>query len=1056
MLLPKEIIDNSEGNKLVTFLNNMLEEYPQTNLDIATAFFNVQAYAMVKDNLNGVKRFRLLLGKAPEIKSQRTLGDELLSLLKEEVEGFELSKEKENTVKDLIDFLKKDNVEIGLYDKEFLHGKAYIFDNLVVIGSSNFTASGLTHNTELNAVSLEESKAIYTREKWFEKFWAESNDFKEELIQLLEDSRFGSTQYQPYEIYMKALYELQKEELKAEEKKDEKTGRPPTKVNLAEFQDDAVERIMSRLEKYGAILVADSVGLGKTWIAKKILEEIGYYERRCILVICPAQLKSMWKTEMKKINIAENIMSQEELASEEFLQKAKKAVGGKLSDVDLIVVDESHNFRNPMSNRWENLFTLVHDNIAKKGDTPYIMFLTATPINNTIWDLYWQIMLLVSTDRRAFMKENIPDLFQFFKDVDKRGDPSLLNDLLNEISIRRTRDYIKANYPDAYILREYPNGEVKEEKIIFPERELENVSYELDKTYMGMYKWISDIITEKLTMAYYRLLEYKKEEKRTPEEEMALGRMIALDGIFRTLLLKRLESSVEAFRTSIRNHIKFLNRLKDCLNKGKLLTKKSFISYVMREDEELDEVIESLEKIELASFKKEELFADIDKDISLLKEILKKVQEIEPKDDAKLTVLKDKLLTLSQKSQVIVFTYYSDTLNYIHENCANSKEFRKLKIEKISGKTPPNERERIVNDFLSKKIDVLMSTDVLSEGMNLQSAQIVLNYDLHWNPTRMIQRAGRIDRIGSPYKKIYVYNFFPEDELEELLRLVRILQNKIIDIDKSVGLDQSILGEEIHPKVFGIMRRIKGKDSTVLAELERDVFGGGEKFYQPLKDFLKTRAMRELEKIPYGVFSGLRIKKISGIFFYYKYGNDSHYWYLYDVTNGELKKSKTEIIDFIACPPEEKRVIPDFFEKIYEINRSIVEDIEKSFKEIEQKQTTDSILVELSRDRSTKFVGRIVAEIEHEIDDYLTEFPEDKQIEEFWEPIKNKMLSIPYTKKRLRELRRIWRNYKKEKDWKKLMKNLNDFLWEKGIRKKEPVGPLNRDLLKLVVIDLVS
>ncbi|MFQ6032591.1 MAG: phospholipase D-like domain-containing protein, partial [Candidatus Zixiibacteriota bacterium] len=516
MTIPKEIIDNSEGNKLVTFLNNMLGEYPQTNLDIATAFFNVQAYAMVKDNLNGVKRFRLLLGKAPEIKSQRTLGDELLSRLKEEVEGFELSKEKESTVKDLIDFLKQDNVEIKLYDKEFLHGKAYIFDNLVVIGSSNFTASGLTHNTELNAVSLEESKAIYTREKWFEKFWAESNDFKRELIQLLEDSRFGSTEYQPYQIYMKALYELQKEELKAEEKKDEKTGRPPTKVNLAEFQDDAVERIMSRLEKYGAILVADSVGLGKTWIAKKILEEIGYYERRCILVICPAQLRSMWKTEMKKINISENVMSQEELASEDFLQKAKRAVGGKLSDVDLIVVDESHNFRNPMSNRWENLFTLVHDNIAQKGNTPYMMFLTATPINNTIWDLYWQIMLLVSTDRRAFMKENIPDLFQFFKDVDKRGDPSLLNDLLNEISIRRTRDYIKANYPDAYILKEYPNGEKKEEKIIFPERELENISYELDKTYKGMYEWISDIITEKLTMAYYRLLKYKKEEKRTP------------------------------------------------------------------------------------------------------------------------------------------------------------------------------------------------------------------------------------------------------------------------------------------------------------------------------------------------------------------------------------------------------------------------------------------------------------------------------------------------------------------------------------------------------------
>lgn len=1056
MPIPKEIIDNSEGNKLVTFLNNMLKEYPDTNLDIATAFFNIQAYAMVKDNLNGLKRFRLLLGKAPEIKTQRTLGGELLSMVREEVEGFDLSRDKEITVKDLINFLKRENVEIKIYEKQFLHGKTYIFDNLVVIGSSNFTASGLTHNTELNAVWLEESKAIYTREKWFEKFWSESKDFKNELTGLLENSRFGSTEYQPYQIYIKALYELQKEEIKGEEKKDEKTGLPPTKVNLAEFQEDAVHRIMSRLDKYGSILVADSVGLGKTWIAKKILEEIGYYERRSILVICPAQLRHMWKTEMKKINIAENILSQEELATEDFLKKAKRAVGGKLEDIELVVVDESHNFRNPLSNRWENFFTLLHDNIARKGSTPYIIFLTATPINNTIWDLYWQIMLLVSMDRRAFIKENMPDLFQFFKDVDSKGDPSLLNDLLNEISIRRTRDYIKANYPDAYILREYPNGEVKEEKIIFPERKLENISYELDKTYKGMYKWISDIISERLTMAYYRLLEYKKEEKRTPEEELVLGRMIALEGIFRTILLKRLESSVEAFRTSVSNHIKFLSRLKDYLSEGKLLTKESFNKYVVGADEEIEEVVEQLEKINLANYKKDELFGDIDKDISLLKEILKKVREIEPKDDAKLRVYKEKLLTLSKKSQMIVFTYYTDTLDYIYENCTKSKEFRKLKIEKISGRTSTRERERIVNDFFSKKIDILMSTDVLSEGMNLQSAQIAINYDLHWNPTRMIQRAGRIDRIGSPYKKIYVYNFFPEDELEELLRLVQILQNKIIDIDKSVGLDQTILGEPIHPKVFGIIRRIQEKDSAVLQELERNVYGGGEKFYQPLKDFLKTRATQELEKIPYGVFSGLQGKKISGIFFYYKYGTDSHYWYLYDVTTGEFKKSKTEIIDFIACPPEEKRVIPDFFDKIYEINELILEDIEKSLKEIEQKQTTDSALVELSRDLSTKFVGRIITEVEHEIDDYLTEFPEDKQIEEFWDPIKNKMLSIPYTKKRLRDLRRIWRSYKKEKDWKKLMKNLNDFLWEKGIRKMERVGPFDKSLLKLVVIDLIS
>ena len=448
---------------------------------------------------------------------------------------------------------------------------------------------------------------------------------------------------------------------------------------------------------------------------------------------------------------------------------------------------------------------------------------------------------------------------------------------------------------------------------------------------------------------------------------------------------------------------------------GKLLTKKSFNKYIMEADEELEDFVQELEKFNLSDYRKDELFQDIDKDIEYLNEILNKIKAITPDKDAKLKVLGEKLLNLSKKGQIIVFTYYADSLNYIHEAIVNDKQFSHLKIAKISGDTATATREKVVKEFLNKEIDILMSTDVLSEGMNLQSAQMVINYDLHWNPTRMIQRAGRIDRIGSPYKTIYVYNFFPEGELEELLRLVQVLQSKIIDIDKSVGLDQTILGEEIHPKVFGIIRRIIERDSSVIDELEKDAFGGGEKFYQPLKDYLQKSGMEELDKMPCGVFSGLKNKKISGIFFYYKYGKDFHFWYLYDIVSGQLTKNKTEIVDYVACPLHEKRVIPDFFEKIYEINGLILDDIKKSYQNIEQKQAVDTGLVELSRDRNAKFVSKIIKEIETEIDEYLIEFPEDNQIEGFWEPAKNKLVSIAYTKKRLSALRKIWRTIRKIK-----------------------------------------
>ena len=1058
MALHKEIIDNSDGNKLVSFLNDALKEYGKGNFDIATAFFNIGAFAMIKDNLDHSVKFRLLLGKTPEIKNDSTLGDVLLEEIKKEVEGFDLSKDSDATVRLFIDFLKRDNVDVKLFEK-FLHGKAYIFDDRIVIGSSNFTSAGLTRYGELNTWG-QESQAVYTRKEWFDKFWAESIDFKTQLIDLLENSRFGSKEYSPYEIYIKTLYEMQKDDIKEGQKEEKPKGLPETKVNLAQFQEDAIARIWTRMKKYGGCIVADSVGLGKTWIAKKILEQIGYYERKNILVVCPAQLREMWKSELKKIDTKENILSQEDLASENYLEKAKKTLGGRLDNVELVVVDESHNFRNPLSNRWENFFSLVADNISMSGKKPYLLFLTATPINNTPWDLYWQIMLLVLMDRSAFVKENIPDLFNFFKQA--KEDPSMLNDLLNEISIRRTRDYIVENYPEAYIIRDLPNGETEEQKVTFPKRVLENVNYQLDRAYKGMYKDISDTITEKLTMAYYRILEYRKESLKTEEERLALGRMIAIGGIFRTILLKRLESSVDSFRKSISNHMRFLEKLKDYLRSGKLLTKESYLKYMLNIYDELEDdgLIEELDSFKLEEYRSDDLFGDIDKDINLLNNILEKVNRIKPEDDSKLNVLKDKLLDLSKGGQIVLFTYYADTLNYIYDEITKDKRFSKLKIEAISssGITRKNSSQRadIIRRFFNKEINIILSTDVLSEGQNLQSAKFLINYDLHWNPTRMIQRAGRIDRIGSPYKEIFVYNFFPEDELEELLKLVEVLQNKIIGIDKAVGLDQTILGEEIHPKVFGIIRRIKGKDERLFKELEADLFGGGELFYQPLKDFLKDKGVEELEKIPFGVFSGLKKEKISGIFFYYEYGNDFHFWYLYDIKTGIMLTSKTDILEFIKCRQDEPRIMPSFFEQVYEANRVVLEEIERTYKEIELSNTQDSQLKELNRSNSTKFIKKMIDEIELQISEYLYEYPADTSVEQVWDTIKTKLLSLPPTKKRIQALRQIWKTYKKDNDWKRMVHDIEEFLTKKGVFRKVVLEPFDSSKLKLVTMDFIS
>ena len=196
------------------------------------------------------------------------------------------------------------------------------------------------------------------RTHWFDKFWNEAVDFKAELIRLLEASRFGTKEYTPYEVYIKSLYELQKDDiLSKDEEIKEEDARPLSKVNLSEFQDDAVKRAFSRLKKYRACMVADSVGLGKTWIAKRVIEEFGFYKRERFLIICPAQLRNMWGDEVKDLILSESILSQEDLASTDFLKKAKHAVGGELGDISLIVIDESHNFRNPFQIAGKSFYT---------------------------------------------------------------------------------------------------------------------------------------------------------------------------------------------------------------------------------------------------------------------------------------------------------------------------------------------------------------------------------------------------------------------------------------------------------------------------------------------------------------------------------------------------------------------------------------------------------------------------------------------------------------------------------------------------------------------------
>ena len=312
------------------------------------------------------------------------------------------------------------------------------------------------------------------------------------------------------------------------------------------------------------MLIADSVGLGKTWIGKKLLEDFAYHRRQKALVVCSASLRPMWTKELESATIAATILGSEELGRANFDAKS-------YADFDVILIDESHNFRNEKANRYLALDTIIQLNggRGRDGDRKKVILLSATPINNDILDLASQIRLFTQSQPDYFREAGIGDLNAYFKrarrQVNQLGAAAgiVLFNLLEEIMVRNTRPYIKAAYP---------NATIKGKPVVFPERKLHSVSYSLGSTYGGLYNEIVAAI-EGLTLAPYKVESYKKKEaiKDDQNHKWEEGREIALVGIFKTRFLKRLESSIESFRLSLRRALTFEETYLDYLLDGKLV-----------------------------------------------------------------------------------------------------------------------------------------------------------------------------------------------------------------------------------------------------------------------------------------------------------------------------------------------------------------------------------------------------------------------------------------------------------------------------------------------------
>ena len=855
-----DIIDN-RNEKLVEHINLILDSTDRARF--AVGYFFLSGFTSIAKELQNLTELRLLIGNTSTRQTIEQLaeGYRELSAIENATEDLTYSSranrrgranetadnlracidimpqtdESEQLIKILVDMIRNKKLKVRVYTKGRLHAKAYIFNykqgyetGTSIVGSSNLTLAGLTSNTELNVVVPGNANQEQLR-NWFDALWDESEDFNEALMAEMQTS-WALAPVRPYDIYMKTLYELVKERLERDE--DRLSPTADLMEQLADFQQVAVWQAIKIINRYGGAFVSDVVGLGKSYIGAAIVKYFQQVENARPLIFCPPALIPMWEGYNEAHHLNARIVSSGKLSGDE--ENARDLLFQHYESRDFILVDESHNFRNPGTQRYRILQDFL--TIRNKKSC----FLTATPRNKSAWDIYHQFKLFHPDDNTNLPLEPA-HLREYFRYIEK-GERDL-RVLLQHILIRRTRNHILRWYGydaethepvdpaefDDY-LRQNRRAYVKigDTQQFFPQRTLTTVQYSIEETYQGLYQKIrkhlgtAENTAAQLTYARYGLWHYVKKEKQEvfPYRDLqSAGRN--LRGLIRVLLFKRFESSVYAFKRTISRllnvHKIFLNALDNGTvaageEAQQILYEASSLNEADIDTDERD-ILDQLQKLsesyDIKDFNVKSLREDIQHDIEILTQILDPVKQITTAKDAKLQTLKKLLDTKPLcNGKRLIFTRYIDTAEYLYRNLesedtdviySSNKDKQKM-VARFAPKANPEHTQSTDEN----EINTLIATDVLAEGLNLQDCGMLINYDLHWNPVRLIQRFGRIDRIGSEFEEIHGFNFLPELGIESNLGLQETLRNRIQEIHDTIGEDAAILDntEQINEEVM--------------------------------------------------------------------------------------------------------------------------------------------------------------------------------------------------------------------------------------------------------------
>lgn len=972
-----EFVDNRGDNTLAVAIDGYLDELhadlvESPNLDVVTGYYNPRGYFSVADGLEHVGDVRLLIGAQPEDEDreewrepedpiddarydQQRVDDALQSLdedLRRDRDLLGFSRNVDESLREMVTWLKSDSVEVRRHETGFVHGKAYLFsggEQGVLAGSSNFTGAGLNTNLELNLGQYQPHVTSQVA-NWFEDLWAESEPYD---LASVYDERFE--EFSPYLIYLRVLYERYGDEL--EEEREDDGGA----VNLANFQEDGRRRARRFLDERGGVIVADEVGLGKTYIAGKILEETVQENRQRALVVAPAYLRDgMWESVRNGWNFYFDVISYSQLRNERQLGGENSYLQPDVDEYQLVVLDEAHAFRNPNTQQSQALRQLLRGSPPKD-----VVMLTATPVNNSLWDLYYLLRYFIRHDA-AFADSGIRSLRERFKTAQSE-DPSELNpeslfDVLDQTTVRRTRRFIKDHYNDARL----PDGEGGYIYVDFPEQRPQRIDYDFEETFGDAYFQDiaeglaagDDVDESKLKLARYRPSYYLEGQDD--------GSELSLVGLLRTGLLKRFESSSRAFANTLDRMVRQNEAALGLLDEGYVPEPEAIDEWVeMDSDEAFEEAFEGVDAgdLDLRSLStvggSAEKYRDhLTNDLEILERWRDRAAEVTRADDEKLHALRDTLedvcrdaredaranttdesgfeAAFRQNRKVLVFSYYTDTvkwiLDYLKEvveeddnlSCYEGRIAAVTGDGSIDGVT----REDAVYGFapnssdapagVTDDYDILIATDVLGQGVNLQDARNVINYDLPWNPMRVVQRNGRIDRVNSPHDEIFPRCFFPEDRLDDLLDLEERVRKKLTQAATVIGEDGGIFPDmESVERTFADKREdieaLQNEDPTAYEGGSREAAAySGEEYRQELREGLDDHEER-ITSLPWAAGSGKQGPH-PGYFFCARIG-DELYLRFVPVADGEddveeMIRETLACLKRIECDPDTQRHLP--------------------------------------------------------------------------------------------------------------------------------------------------